>query len=123
MGSTRNVLRPASSFTIATSGAVRKNRLVAGANDGTCVEAGAASARVIGVPKWDAASGEDVTVERNQVVKVYYAAAANFGTKLLGAANGEVTPVGAAAAGDGQQIVGVCWETIVAPGLASALVF
>jgi hypothetical protein len=56
-------------------------------------------------------------------LEVRYAAAANFGTKLVAAANGEVTPVGAAAASDAQQIVGYCYETIGATGLADAYIY
>lgn len=43
-------------------------------------------------------------------VKVTFAANCAFGVKVVAAAAGQVTPVGAAATADAQQIVGYCTE-------------
>jgi hypothetical protein len=43
-------------------------------------------------------------------VKVTFAADTLFGQKVVAAASGQVTPVGAAAVGDATQVVGYCTE-------------
>lgn len=110
-------------------GGVRENRLVAGANDDTVVEAGATSLRVVGVSKYTQAANTETTVENKKELEVVYAAAANKGDRLISAANGEVTPVPVVAATvaaadvtNTRAIVGYCTKTIAAPGVGRAYI-
>jgi hypothetical protein len=61
-----------------------------------------------------------VAVSSEGVLPVTYAAAATFGQRLITAANGQVTPAGAAP--DARQVVGICYEPAgVAPGAVGAM--
>lgn len=63
------------------------------------------------------------TVARMCVIDVTYAAAATVGQKLIAAANGQVTPVGVAAAVDARQIVGECFDATAAGQVGKALIY
>lgn len=65
----------------------------------------------------------NVTVARQCVIPVTYAAAAAVGEKLVCAANGQVTPVGAAAATDARQIIGECFDATGAGAVGRALIY
>lgn len=108
---------------------VRGGQLVEARAGGVVGVAGAGSATVLGVATKDAAppgtrQGTDefghltyteVAITEyvavggaGAVYPVTYAAAANFGDRLVAAAEGQVTPAGATP--DARTIVGVCWE-------------
>lgn len=83
----------------------------------------AGAATVLGVARDDAApegsgTGTNFATLRHEVaifqapyvVKVKFAADCADGVKVVAAANGQVTPVGAAAASDGTAVVGYCVE-------------
>lgn len=120
--STDNRAKPGKSITRTVgTGGVLANRLVERAADGTVVLATAGSVLVDGVAKWDASAGDLVTVERGQSVRVTYLGAAAPGVKLVGAANGQVTPAGATP--DARTIVGRCEEVVAGAGNFDAYVF
>ena len=110
--------------TFEVSVAVTGGQLVVPTTGGKVGPAGAAAANVLGVALNDAqAAGSaptnpintgwpsaQVAVARDVDVRITYATAANFGDKLVSAANGQVAPIGAAAATDARQIVGRCTE-------------
>lgn len=111
--------------TFEVSAAVTGGQLVAPSTGGKVAPAGAAAANVLGVALNDAqAAGSAptnpintgwpsayVAVARNVDIRVTYNGAANFGDKLVTAANGQVTALGGtAAATDARQIVGICTE-------------
>lgn len=64
-----------------------------------------------------------LTVGRMCVAQVTYAAAAVAGNKLVAAANGQVTPVGVAAATDARQIVGECFNDTAANAVGLAVIY
>jgi len=81
--------------------------------------AAAGSVKVLGVALKDATNATPATtdsyplpstvpVARGVTVRVTYAAAANFGDKLIAAASGQVTPAGATP--DARTVVGQCTE-------------
>lgn len=87
------------------------------ARTGNVGVAAAGSLKVLGVALKDATNAaaaatdsyplpSTVPVANDVVVRVTYAAAATFGQKLIAAANGQVTPAGAAP--DARTIVGYC---------------
>lgn len=113
--------------TFQVSAAVTGGQLVAPTTGGQVGPAGASATNVLGValndaqpsgsaptnpinPAWPAPF---VAVAHTVDVRVTYAAAANFGDKLVAAANGQVTSIGGtAAATDARQIVGMCTEPL-----------
>jgi len=113
--------------TYEVSVAVTGGQLVVPTSGGKIGPAGAAAANVLGVALQDAQPAgsaptnpintgwpsSKVAVARDVDVRVTYTAAANFGDKLITAANGQVTPIsGTAAATDARQIVGMCTEPL-----------
>lgn len=88
---------PGTDITYTASAAVTGGRLVTLTGNRRVGPAGAGST-VIGVPLRDAALEEKVTVAREGVFMLRAAAAIAAGDRLIPAANGEVQPVGAAAA-------------------------
>ena len=119
-------------YTPASGSTIRGGRVVEPAAGGRIVEAAAGSFKALGVALTDAmapeqlnsgptigADGRPVTAmyalpttvavaDSGIEVKVTYAANANFGDKLVCAANGTVTPAGATP--DARTIVGKCSE-------------
>lgn len=119
-------------FVPASGQTVRGGRVVEGVAGGRIQEAAAGSTRVLGVALGDAmapeqqvttpttgADGRPVTAmyslptnvavaDSGIDVKVTYAANANFGDRLVAAANGTVTPAGATP--DARTIIGKCVE-------------
>ena len=119
-------------YTPADNAVIKGGRVVEAVAGGRIQHAGAGSAKTLGVALTDAIAPEDV-VTTPQVgadgrpvtvfgslpttvavadsgieCKVEYAANANFGDRLICAADGKVTPAGAAP--DARTIVGTCTE-------------
>jgi len=124
-------------FTPADNVTIKAGQLVAATTGGRVAVAGSGSLKVLGVALTDAIAPEDTTSEASGTpptlaavpqattvavayggaeVPVTYAANANFGDKLVAAANGTVTPFTGFAAGQDQAnvnfalIVGICTE-------------
>lgn len=84
--------------------------------------AAAGSLLVCGVARWDVPAaraivggpqvgdGNELTVARGVVIPVTFTAAATAGQKLIAAANGQVTPAGAAP--DARTVVGEAFEAV-----------
>lgn len=121
-------------YTPASGAIIKGGQVVEAVAGGRIQPAGAASVKTLGVALTDAiapeqvvtgpttdASGRPVTAmysapttvacaDRGIEVTVTYAANANFGDRLVAAANGTVTPAGATP--DARQIVGYCSEPL-----------
>jgi hypothetical protein len=119
-------------YTPADNATIRGGRVVEAVAGGRIQEAGAGSVKALGVALTDAIAPEDQVngpttggdgrpitalysapvnvgvADRGIELKVTYAANANFGDKLICAANGTVTPAGATP--DARTIVGYCSE-------------
>lgn len=85
------VLPPANAYTLTTNGAVTAGRAIAVSGNGVVAHAGAASAAVIGVAAFDAASGAQVTVHlRGPVHEATASGAITAGDRVNAAAAGVV---------------------------------
>lgn len=113
---------PSGSFTrLVGAGGVLANKGVIGATGEKVIAAGSSAVKFLGVAANDAVETDSVTVYRNQVVKVYYSAAANYGDALkVSTSDGQFAPAGSTP--DARIVVGRCEETVSGAGLGWAYV-